>query len=380
MTDQKNEEEQKTEEKKDSIVGEKEGKEEMDNEEDEEDDAQKIEKSFKIESFRDIDIFRRLADAFIGRRGRLTNFFKYVAKMDANGDGVISLEEFSSCVRKVFKGQQDCPPKEEIEDIYHSIDENGEGKIPICHFLTLLRGPMNQERLMYINMAFDKLDESEDGFIDAKEALSYFYSGEQEDKRQELENSKEEARKFIMEFDTKEVDGRVSWQEFHEFYWNMSITCKSDEEFITKITETWSLSEEEINYFTESWIPPDVFPQKFPLYASGASAVDGVRISPDLLGANNDHEEGEEQETESQLKPSKPEVAKPSFESPRATTSKDGDVVSMVQALQEENAALKVQLQQLQESRECSGENEALRAQLHESRKCADKLLAILSR
>merc|ERR1711871_634859 len=196
----------------------------------------------------------------------------------------------------------------------------------------------NEERLMYINMAFNKIDESQDGFIDAKEALSYFHREKEDD---ELESSKNEAKKFIEEFDTKEIDGRVSWQEFHEFYWNVSITCNKDEEFKEKIVKAWSFTKEEIDSYASIWIPQDVFPQKFPFYSSGASAVCGIHILPELLGrgvvcVNEDNE----QQNDNQVTPTKPDGAKPSFGSPRAVADRE----LAMQALQEENASLKAQL------------------------------------
>ena len=334
------------------------GEEDDDEDEEENEEKEAVSHSFKVHEFHNLKIFRRLTAAFIGKRGRLTNFFKYVAKMDSNGDGEISIEEFSSCLKKVFKKEQERPSNQEIEDIYNLIDQDGEGKVPIGDFLTILRGPMNQDRLMYINMAFDKVDESQDGFIDAKEALSHFHQSKDEDEN-ELESSKEEARKFIEEFDTKEIDGRVSWQEFHEFYWNVSITCNEDEEFRKKILVTWSLTEEEEQIYKSHWIPQNIFPQKFPVYCSGASAVGGVHIPAELLGRGAFEDEVEVEETDTaqlQPTPTKPDGEKPSFESPRSTIIKDVDVT----ALQDENVILKAQLQ--------------------ESRECVEKLLAILSK
>ena len=60
---------------------------EEDDDEDEEENEEKeaVSHSFKVHEFHNLKIFRRLTAAFIGKRGRLTNFFKYVAKMDSNG-------------------------------------------------------------------------------------------------------------------------------------------------------------------------------------------------------------------------------------------------------------------------------------------------------
>merc|ERR1712046_157359 len=100
-----------------------------------------------------------------------------------------------------------------------------------------------------------------------------------------------------------------------------------DEMFRRKIINTWSLTKEDISNYAELWIVQDVFPQKFPLYSSGASAVYGVRIPPELLGRSSIPTE-EFDGVENTL--SRPKNGKPSFESPRTA------VVSIVKGANEQ--------------------------------------------
>ena len=132
--------------------------------------------------------------------------------------------------------------------------------IPINDFLVLARGPMNEERHLYINCAFNKLDVNKDGYIDMKEAVSFYSSqGIPEILLGEVKPT-EAAKKLIQKFDLQQ-NGHVAFTDFYEICWCLSVNCKDDADFAEKMKTMWWLNDIEIESFRNTWVPPQAFPQ-----------------------------------------------------------------------------------------------------------------------
>ena len=194
------------------------------------------------------------------------------------------------------------------------IDKDNTDQVHIQDLLSVLRGPLNDERLFYINCAFHKLDQDANGFIDKAEAIKFFSTSKVPEMNGEVE-VEDTAQRFIEEFDIHEKDGSVSWLEFHEVYWNYSISCNEDKKFIKKITHSWRLSSKEIDYCRKRWIPSVVFPQLAPHYFSGTSELTAERMKK-MLGAPD------ESSAMDKMSPSKPTHEKPSSHSLKAANAR----------------------------------------------------------
>ena len=82
---------------------------------------------------------------FAGKKGRWTSFYKYIVHVDANGDGLINLKEFTKCMKKVFKDKTDTPNEEMIRQIFVKI-----GK----HFIIYLKVVASLEMSNFFSFMF----------------------------------------------------------------------------------------------------------------------------------------------------------------------------------------------------------------------------------
>jgi Ca2+-binding EF-hand superfamily protein len=120
---------------------------------------------------------------------------------DAANNGTIQYGEFTEILGKMNY------PKEEMEDIFASVDVDGSGNIHYTEFLAATleaHGHIEEERLAE---AFDRLDSDDSGFItkaNLKEMLGTEYTSSA-------------ASALIAEADVNN-DGRISWDEFRGMF------------------------------------------------------------------------------------------------------------------------------------------------------------------
>lgn len=82
--------------------------------------------------------------------------------MDNNGDKKFDRNEFMWGLRE--NGHKLSPS--EFERIFKYFDKNNDGRITYDEFLRGVRGDMNGGRLVFVKMAFDKMDKDKSGVID----------------------------------------------------------------------------------------------------------------------------------------------------------------------------------------------------------------------
>jgi Ca2+-binding EF-hand superfamily protein len=134
------------------------------------------------------------APADPGKRPNLEQIFK---KLDTNGDGFLSLDEFKASPL----GKRDAA---KAEDVYKAMDTKADGQVSFEEFKSF-RPAWNPER------AFRKIDANNDGFL----TLDEFKVGPMAQK------NPSKAEEIFNKMDTNS-DGKVSLEEFTAFHhqWN----------------------------------------------------------------------------------------------------------------------------------------------------------------
>lgn len=82
--------------------------------------------------------------------------------MDEDSSGALSLEEFGSAI-KTF---QIDVPEIDIKNAFKAFDLNNNGTVEYDEFIKVIIGPMSQNRLAYVEKAFNKLDINQIGLVD----------------------------------------------------------------------------------------------------------------------------------------------------------------------------------------------------------------------
>ena len=129
----------------------------------------------------------------------------------------------------------------EFERIFKYFDKNNDGKIDYDEFLRAVRGDLNERRRALIHLAFQKFDKTGDGVV-GLEDLANVYDVTHHPKFKNGQLSKDQIlEEFLSQWDTLQKDGRVSRDEFEDYYKDVSASIDDDDYFELMIRNAWQL-------------------------------------------------------------------------------------------------------------------------------------------
>ncbi|XP_053887947.1 calcyphosin-like protein isoform X2 [Malaclemys terrapin pileata] len=158
--------------------------------------------------------------------------------MDDNQNRTLDFKEF-------LKGLNDYAvmiDKEEAHELFSIFDKDGNGTIDFDEFLVTLRPPMSNARKEVIMQAFRKFDKTGDGIITIED-LQGVYNAKHHPKYQNGEWTEDQVfRSFLDNFDSPyEKDGKVTKDEFLNYYAGVSASVDSDAYFNLMMMKSWKL-------------------------------------------------------------------------------------------------------------------------------------------
>jgi Ca2+-binding EF-hand superfamily protein len=130
----------------------------------------------------------------------------------------------------------------EFERIFKYFDKNNDGKISYDEFLVGLRGDMNDRRKSLVGLAYQKLDKDHSGFVTVDDLqVNYDVSWHPKFKSGEM-SKKDILEDFLKQWDTVDKDGRVTKEEFENYYKDISASIDDDDYFELMIRNAWHIA------------------------------------------------------------------------------------------------------------------------------------------
>ena len=159
-------------------------------------------------------------------------------RMDNNGDRRMDRHEFMWGLKE--NGHTLSPS--EFERIFKFFDKNNDGKISYDEFLRGVRGDLNDFRKGFVHMAFKKLDKTGNGIVDIDDLLvNYDVTFHPKYKTGEMSKN-DILHEFMAQWDTKQRDGKVTIEEFEEYYADVSASIDEDDYFELMMRNAWHIA------------------------------------------------------------------------------------------------------------------------------------------
>ena len=128
---------------------------------------------------------------------------------------------------------------------YYDVD--GDGQINLEEFLRGLRDSLTERRAAMVERAFNIMDRDGSGVIEAGD-IAHLYDVSQHREFIEGTKTKEEILDdFLNSFDGVKGnnDGKVTKEEWYEYYTDLSVSVPSDDYFVQMMESTWNICEDE---------------------------------------------------------------------------------------------------------------------------------------
>eukprot|EP00981_Chlorochromonas_danica_P004407 scaffold879_cov170-Ochromonas_danica.AAC.22 len=187
------------------------------------------------------DIVDKVRNKIVERGGSngLRSIAKLLSIMDDNGDKRLSRDELRYGLRDY--GINLTPT--ELEQVFLYFDRDRNGFIDITEFLIGIRGDLNNRRKSLVQLAFNILDTDHSGVITVDEILTVYDLNWHPEVRAGKMTVKEAAKDLMKVWERQDSsDGTVSYEEFEDYYKELSASIDDDDYFELMIRNAWRIA------------------------------------------------------------------------------------------------------------------------------------------
>ena len=186
--------------------------------------------------------------------------------IDENSNKKITFDEFE----KLFKKYRYNLSEEEINNLFNYFDKDGSGFIDYEEFVNGICGNLNKFRKEVLKQVFGKLDEDEKGYITVGQLRHAYNPKEHPLVRQGKRTEDEILAEFLevleyhfnllIEKNDENVDVndiKVDFDDFCEFYKNISVCIDDDKYFEVMVLSEWGIKKEGKSLYQRTWNKQD---------------------------------------------------------------------------------------------------------------------------
>jgi Ca2+-binding EF-hand superfamily protein len=130
--------------------------------------------------------------------------------------------------------------KTELNELIRLLDKNGDGEISYDEFLFQMAPPLSEERIKWINKAFDKLDVDGSGQVAIQDVQAVHNPKSSELVRMGKTTANAIFANLLRSYD-EDGDGLITRDEFIDYYREISPSIDNDEYFALMMKNAWKL-------------------------------------------------------------------------------------------------------------------------------------------
>ena len=161
------------------------------------------------------------------------------AIMDDDGNKALTFEELKYGMHDLGIKMSD----DDLHTLFTAMDSDKSGNVEFEEFISAIRDPLSSRRLAMVNLAYTVLDKDGNEIIDAADVAQSFNASRHPEVLSGSKTSSAVLREFLDNFDVGgEVDGKVTREEFINYYTNISASIDNDDYFELMIRNAWHIS------------------------------------------------------------------------------------------------------------------------------------------
>jgi Ca2+-binding EF-hand superfamily protein len=139
---------------------------------------------------------------------------------------------------------------------------NRDGTIDYDEFVRIIRGDLPPNRLALVKKAFQKIDRDGSGILDIDDIKEVYNTSRHPDVLAGKKTSDQIMVEFLETFEMhhsiqkgEKADGRVTLDEFIEYYTNIAASIDNDDYFSLMMNNSWNLSGDSNTYkkYDKGW-------------------------------------------------------------------------------------------------------------------------------
>merc|ERR1711871_315124 len=198
------------------------------------------------------------------------NLRKKFHSMDADGNGVLSMGELKQALKNMNISISD----REVRLVFEFFDLDQSRSISFEEFIDGVRDPLNDVRNESLETVFNFLDKDGDGDITVEELLQLYDVSHHPDVVSGSRSEREVLEELVGHFEIGGVaDGKIQKNEFFNYYSNVGVGIRSDDDFNKLLSSTWALPPEVLDSDKRHVIPPKFVAHTYNPNASSRNAA-----------------------------------------------------------------------------------------------------------
>lgn len=130
---------------------------------------------------------------------------------------------------------------EQTKVLMKKFDRNGDGHVDFDEFLRYLKGDINKFREGLIRLAYQKLDINSDGVVTLDDIARIYDASFHPDVLSNKKSPEQVYKEFMSQWDTQVADGIITFDEFMEYFKDVSASIDTDEYFQVMMQNAWKI-------------------------------------------------------------------------------------------------------------------------------------------
>lgn len=172
-----------------------------------------------------------------GGKGGFRGLVRVLRIFDENGRKRLDRYELENAFQSYGLGVKPA----EMDRIMDYFDSDGSGRIAVPALLKGLRGTMDEERKALVGQAYGLLDAHVGGKVRFKHVKQFYDVREHPDVQCRSKTPEQVVAEFLGGWD-KDPEDLVTWEEFLDYYEDVSTGIDSDDYFELMMRNTWHIS------------------------------------------------------------------------------------------------------------------------------------------